>query len=147
MDDEVCQADVAERAYRAVEEAARAACPGLRCEYEYLPADAGELPCLSMITLAGSPVEMGFLDGSYIANYRFALQLRQAEADTRGRLDAAGTLRGLADALRSWPLDLGEGKALYSCSVDTLPSRVAAAEGAIDYQVTLTVRYKSQRDG
>ena len=144
MADEIDQTDVAERVYGAVEAIAASMPEGLRCGYEYLPADAGELPCLSVATLTGNPVEMGFLDGGYIANYRFAVQLRQAEADTRGRLDAPRILRELATAFCAAPLDLG-GAALYSRSVDTLPSRVSAAAGAIDYQVTLTVRYRSQR--
>lgn len=140
----VDQTDIAERVFNVVEAIVEAS-EGFSCEYEYLPADAKELPCVMMQTLTGPPLEKTYLDGSYVANYRFALYLRQADADTQARLDARGILNSLAEAVMASTIDLGEGCSMWSLRKENLPSRMQADEGYIDYQVTLALKYKALR--
>lgn len=137
---------VAERVYEAVEAAMRSLPQSTpRCEYEYLPTDAAELPCVSVQTLSGTPVEREYLDGSYIGAYRFGLVLRRAADDTRSRLDAPALLGHLAEALKAAAIDLGDAAAFWGVSRDTLPARVASDPAWIDYQVTLTLKYKAHK--
>lgn len=152
MADEIDQSGIAERVYGAVEALVASSALPLGCEYEYLPTERAELPCISVQTLNGAPVEKRYLDGSYVAAYRFALVLRQESDDTRERLDSTKILRELAAAVRSLAdpttrttLDLGSEARLWSISADTLPARVQAQQGCTDYQVTLAVKYKQQR--
>lgn len=116
----------------------------LPVRYEDLPASKDSLPCMSMQTLTGTPIERRYKDGSYIANYRFAVYLRQANGDTAGRIDAVSILSGLADAIDGGSVDLGDGAQLWSVTQDTLPSKIAVDEAFEDYQVTFTVKYKAR---
>ena len=152
MADEMDRAGVVERVYGAVEALVRTSATGLRCEYEYLPTDRSELPCVSMQVLDGDPVERRYLDGGVIARLPLALVLRQAADDAAERLDAQRALRELCAALRGlagpgagYELDLGPGTALREISQGTLPARVQAPAGMTDYRVTLVVKYKTQQ--
>lgn len=147
---ETCAA--AERVYDAVEAMVATSGLGLRCEYEYLPTDRAETPCVTMQVLPGDPVEKVYLDGSFVASLALSLVLRQSADDTSARLDAQRVLRGLADALRSladddapYELDLGPGTALREISMATNPARIQAHPGMSDYQVTMIVKYRQQR--
>ena len=84
------------------------------CEYEHAPTEAPSLPCVTMQTLGGDPIEKRYLDGSRIAAYRFSLQLRQQTEDDQGRLDARSLLERLASEVERAAIDLGAGRALGS---------------------------------
>lgn len=141
---QIDQTDIAEKVLNVIEAlVATSSIEGLRCEYEYLPTAEGELPCISMATLPGKPIEKEYLDGSYIANYRFALNLRQVAIDERARLDARKVLNDLADVFISTPLDFGSQYAIWKRMKEVNPARVAADEKYLDYQVTLLIQYKS----
>jgi len=135
------QTDIAEKVLEAVE---ALVAENLPVEYEYLPADVKELPCLMVSTIPGNPVEKEYVDGSYIANYRFGLLLRQSAEDSQARLDAIRILRNIADDLCKSPPRL-EGVEVWGLNKDNLPSRIATEEPYVDYQVTLTVQYKAHR--
>lgn len=139
------QSDIARACYKVVEHIVKTSGNELGCEYDYMPAKAEELPCVSVQTLNGNPVEFGFADGSYIANYRFALYLRQQDSDTASRFDGRSILDGLAKAFLASDINLGDRYTFYSARADTLPSKIAADENYDDYQVTLTVQYKATR--
>lgn len=139
------QTDVAEKVYDVVEALVSSSSLDLVCEYEYLPATSSELPCVTMQTLTGTPVEREYLDGAYIANYRFALYLRMEAADTASRLSGRKVLDALAKEFAVAKLDFGESYDIWEQRIDTLPCRIAAEEAWADYQVTLTIKYKSHR--
>ncbi|MFR1638179.1 MAG: hypothetical protein ACLSVD_02835 [Eggerthellaceae bacterium] len=127
------RADVVERLYGAVEALVLSSPAGLRCEYEYLPTDRSELPCVSMQVLDGDPIERRYLDGGTVWRLPVALVLRQAADDTAERLDAQEILRSLCAAVRSladpsagYSLDLGSGARLREIEAGTLPARVQA---------------------
>jgi len=143
-DREINQTNIAEKVFDTVEVLTKEL-PGLGCEYEYLPTNAKELPCLMMSTLPGNPIEKEYLDGAYIANYRFSLLLRQAAEETQARIDALQSLRNLANLLEKDPPELGDGCQVWSCQVDNLPARISAEEPYVDYQVTLRVQYRAHR--
>lgn len=152
MASDLDQADVVERVYGAVEALAESSPLGLRCEYEYLPTDRAELPCVSMQVLDGDPVERRYLDGGVVARLPLALVLRQAADDAAERLDAQAVLRGLAAAMRelarpgaACELDLGPDATLREVSLGTPPARIQAQPGMTDYRVTLVVKYKTQQ--
>lgn len=113
----------------------------LPVEYELLPASG--LPCLSVQTLTGSPIERRYKNGSYIANYRFALYLRQDGSDTAGRIDALSVLTDIAAKIDGGSIDLGASVSLWRIEQDTLPCRIAVDEHYDDYQVTFTVKYRT----
>ena len=129
MEGDMDRADVVERLYGAVEALVLSSPAGLRCEYEYLPTDRSELPCVSMQVLDGDPIERRYLDGGTVWRLPVALVLRQAADDTAERLDAQEILRAR----------------LREIEAGTLPARVQAAPGTTDYRVTLVVKYKTQR--
>ena len=68
MEGDMDRADVVERLYGAVEALVLSSPAGLRCEYEYLPTDRSELPCVSMQVLDGDPIERRYLDGGTVWN-------------------------------------------------------------------------------
>ena len=78
MEGDMDRADVVERLYGAVEALVLSSPAGLRCEYEYLPTDRSELPCVSMQVLDGDPIERRYLDGGTVWRLPVALVLRQA---------------------------------------------------------------------
>ena len=137
MEGDMDRADVVERLYGAVEALVLSSPAGLRCEYEYLPTDRSELPCVSMQVLDGDPIERRYLDGGTVWRLPVALVLRQAADDT--------AVRSLADPSADYALDLGPGTRLREIEAGTLPARVQAAPGTTDYRVTLVVKYKTQR--
>jgi len=140
---EVDQTDIAEKTLEVIEGLIKKADKEkISCEYEFLPTNALELPCVTMTTLPGSPIEKTYLDGSYVANYRFGLTLRQTAEDMRKRLDARAFLQQLAKDFCETAIDLGEDCQIWYIKIDNLPSRIADDDNFIDYQVTLTVQYK-----
>lgn len=150
MASEFDQTNVAERTYGAIEALVASSVLPLHCEYEYLPAERAEMPCVSVQTLAGDPVERSYLDGSAVMAYRFALVLRQAADDTRERLDAQRVLRELSGAIVSLAdpnnvatLDLSPEATLWGISKTSSPARIQAQPGCVDYQVTLAIKYKT----
>lgn len=152
MASELDQTDVVDRVFDAVRALVASAPERIGCEYEYLPTDRSELPCVTMQVLSGDPVERRYLDGGIVARLPIALVLRQAADDTACRLDAQRTLRGLAGALRSlaepgaaYELDLGPGTSLREIARGAGPARLQAQPGMTDYQVTLVVKYKTQQ--
>ena len=113
------------------------------CEYEHAPTEAPSLPCVTMQTLGGDPIEKRYLDGSRIAAYRFSLQLRQQTEDDQGRLDARSLLERLASEIEHTAIDLGAGRASWGVSSDTLPSRIESTEGYADWRTELTLKYRT----
>lgn len=140
---EISQTDVAENVFDAVEALVNTSCIGMTCEYEYLPTSKADLPCIMVQTLTGKPIEREYLDGSYLANYRFALYLRTIDDSTRTRLDGRKILKDLASILCTNHPKLDNDKVVWSCECDTLPCRISTEPSYSDWQVTLTLKYKS----
>lgn len=136
------QNDVAARVFAALE-AVVANEPAIKgCAYEHAPTDAQSLPCITMRTLEGAPIEKRYLDGGSVANYRFAVLLRQQAHDDQTRLEAQAALTRIALSLAQASIDLGAARAPRRLFLDTLPHGVKEAEGYADWQAECTLQYQ-----
>ena len=115
------------------------------CAYEDAPTDAQSFPSIKMQTLDGPPVEKRYLDGGSIANYRFALLLRRQATEDQDRLDARAALEDIASTLVASNIELGEGRADWGISLDTLPYRVETSADYADWKAELTLKYQTNR--
>lgn len=117
--------------------------PGI--DYEFMPSDPESLPRLSMQTLAGTPHDTDYIDGSYIARYRFAVYLRQRSDDTGGRLDAIGLLEEVVDAIDGSRASLPEGFDCWGIECDNLPRKIEFDDAYDDWQATFEMKYHANR--
>lgn len=145
MPTDVDQTDIASKVYDVVESLVTASTIDAACEYEYLSTEGDDLPCFGVYTLAGDPVEKEYLDGTYLANYRFMIILRQPGDDTDSRLFAVAVLRELSDVFANAPLDFGDTYTIWKKERQSLPARLSVTESYVDYQVTLRIQYKAHR--
>jgi hypothetical protein len=114
----------------------------LDVSYEQLPTGREQLPCVSVQTLTGTPVDRRYKDGSYIGLYRFAVYIRQTTEDNASRLDGAKAMTRLAADIVASAVALSEPFVFWSIEQDTLPVKVEAHEAYDDWQATFTLRYK-----
>jgi hypothetical protein len=114
----------------------------LDCLHESLPAERSALPCVSVQTLTGTPVERTYKDGSYIGNYRFAVYLRQTTEDNAGRLDGSRIMADLTAAIDKATVELPSPFSFWGLELDTLPVKVDSEPAFDDWQATFTMRYK-----
>jgi hypothetical protein len=114
------------------------------CHYESMPSDAKRLPCVSVQTLTGDPVEKRYKSGGYIGNYRFAVYHRQKDVDNASRLDAAKILSDLAQKINEGGKNivLPTSFDFWGLTQDTLPVKVTVDVAFDDWQATFTLRYK-----
>jgi hypothetical protein len=117
----------------------------LTVKFEELPDKAGVLPCFSMQTLTGNPVERAYKDGSYIGNYRFAIYLRQSGEDAALSLDAFGAIGTLVEGVQALTLTLEQPYEFRGIRLDTLPVKVDVKPNYDDWQATFTMSYKKGR--
>lgn len=142
MPDIINQTDISEKVYDVISALVTTSNVGTGCRYEDLPSTAESLPCINMSTLTGDPVVRRYQDGGKVLNYRFSLTLRQANDETRERLDAVAVLRGLAASFCDAPLDFGDTYSIWERAIDTLPCQITADDSYDDYLVTLHVTYR-----
>ena len=135
--------DVAATVYAVVQELMATSFEGAGCTYGSPPTDAATFPCVTVVPMDGDPVEKRYLDGSYVANHRFALLLRTKAENDQARLDARSMIDRLAASLEGADIDLGAGRQAWNVARDALPCCIAEAEGHSDWQVTLVLTYKS----
>jgi hypothetical protein len=112
------------------------------CLHESLPADRAQLPCISVQTLTGNPVEKRYKSGGYIGNYRFAVYLRQTAEDNASRLDGSKVMSDLAATIDGSTVDLPAPFEFRELEQDTLAVKVAVDEAYDDWQATFTMRFK-----
>ena len=87
---------------------------GVGCTYGSPPTDAATFPCVTVVPMDGDPVEKRYLDGSYVANHRFALLLRTKAENDQARLDARSMIDRLAASLEGADIDLGAGRQAWN---------------------------------
>lgn len=144
-DSRTAQADVATCVFGALKMIVEGD-PGVAsCTYEQTPTDAQGLPCITMQTLDGTPVERRYLDGGRVENYRFALLLRRQALEDQDRLDARALLERVASSLAEADVELGEGCTAWDLSLDTLPYRTESAADYADWKAELTLKYQTNR--
>ena len=138
-DSRTAQADVATCVFGALKMIVEGD-PGVAsCTYEQTPTDAQGLPCITMQTLDGTPVERRYLDGGRVENYRFALLLRRQALEDQDRLER------VASSLAEADVELGEGRTAWDLSLDTLPYRTESAADYADWKAELTLKYQTNR--
>ena len=93
--------DVAATVYAVVQELMATSFEGVGCTYGSPPTDAATFPCVTVVPMDGDPVEKRYLDGSYVANHRFALLLRTKAENDQARLDARSMIDRLAASLEA----------------------------------------------
>lgn len=144
-DSRTTQADVATCVFDVLKAVVEGIPSVATCAYEQAPTDAQGLPCITMQTIDGVPVERRYLDGGCVANYRFALLLRQQALEDQDRLDARALLERVASSLAEANVELGEGRAAWGMSLDTLPYRAESAADYADWKAELTLKYQTNR--
>lgn len=108
-------------------------------------------PSMMMQQLSGSYKVRSYVDGSYIAEYPFAVYVRVEGTDTEAKLDATGCLLGLAkwlsekdaDGTRRHLPDLTGGRTAIKIELESMPSIAARYnDGTEDYQALFKMQYK-----
>lgn len=134
--------DVAMQVYSLVKEIAAAMLPNAECTYAALSSSEETLPCIATFPLEGDPVERRYLDGSYVATYRFALVLRVCTESDQDRMDARRDVDEIAARVEEGVIDLGSNCELWGVVRETLPYCLEESETYSDWRVTLLVTYK-----
>lgn len=116
--------------------------PVSRIEFEFLP-DSGVGMCLSTVTAAFKTGEN--IDGSYDAQYQFAILYRSKPDDSGARLRMDEVLNNLgiwAESREDKPA-LGPGKTVLSIDRNSTASLIAKyPDNSEDYQVLMTMNYE-----
>lgn len=111
-------------------------------------------PALMIQPLSTSEKVKTYINGSYVAAWRFAVYCRIAGTDTAERLDASGLLYELAEWLTVCNEDGGyanlpaidENRKVNKIEMTSTPSLAARYEdGTEDYQAIFTLEYKYTR--
>lgn len=118
-----------------------------RMEFEYLPADKAGMS-LSTVTAAYKTGE--YVDGSYDAQYQFAILYRSQPETSGDRLNMDEILNGLgvwAETREDKPT-LGHGKTVVSIERNSTASLIARyPDNAEDYQILMTMNYEVNNHG
>ena len=108
-------------------------------------------PSLMLQQLAAATVVRKYVNGSYIGNWMFSIEMRVSGEDTASRLSATNCLNDIEKWLTQKDQDgnytnfpvIDENRAVTSIEMTTLPAIAARYDGgASDYQAIFSLEYK-----
>ena len=143
MDSPTYDTNVAEAVLDAVEALCKRMEPSAPCAFEELTAEPGKMPRVMLKPLPSDPYEKRYVSGEEIRKFPFSATLRIEADSEQKRLDAHQWLMALAKGFGACPIEL-EGMTVFQRSLTQMPTCLGRTERFEDWQINLSLKYKTQ---